>query len=318
MERFNEYLRTHRERKGIQLEEIASITKIHVRNLQLMESGQWHELPPAPFIRGFIIAYAKYVGIDGKEALERYYQENRLSTPSGDPNDDDGSSQSPLAAEVIEQSRGIPFGAIGAGLALTLVFAVAGTLIYIGGRESASPVAENPSANTETQRETAGTAGTPAPNVLPETAKDSAADTAKSAANTTAVVSPKPPTPEVQRTPLPPGFAHEISIALGKRSWVKIVVDNEKPKESVLAEGETLTIVAKKKVKVVLANAEGAKVAHNGMAQDGIAVRGTLRTYRFPANAQFPQDMPSPPKPKAPEPASIPEGDAAAGAATPE
>ena len=318
MERFNEYLRTHRERKGIQLEEIASITKIHVRNLQLMESGQWHELPPAPFIRGFIIAYAKYVGIDGKEALERYYQENRPSSPSGGPNDDDGSSQSLLAAEVIEQSRGIPFGAIGAGLALTLVFAVAGTLIYIGGRESAAPVAENPSASTETHRETAGAAGTPAPNVAPETAKNTAAETAKSAASTIAVVPPKPPSPDVQRTPLPPGFDHEISIALGKRSWVKIVVDNEKPKESVLAEGEKLTIIAKKKVKVVLANADGAKVTHNGVAQEGIAVRGTLRTYRFPTNAQFPQDMPPAPKPKAPEPASIPEGDAAAGAATPE
>ncbi len=314
MERFSEYLRTHRERKGIQLEEIASITKIHVRNLQLMESGQWHELPPPPFIRGFIIAYAKYVGIDGKEALERYYQENRPNTAASGTVEEDGSNPSPLAAEVIEQSRGIPFGAIGAGLALTLVFVVAGTLIYIGGRESATPVAVEAQTQTDMQRETAGETGTPAPNGAPETVKNVAADTAKSAVGTVAVA---PPKPEVQRTPLPPGFDHEVSIALGKRSWVKVVVDNDKPKESVLAEGEKLTIVAKKKVKVVLANADGAKVAHNGVAAEGIAVRGTLRTYRFPTNAQFPQDMPPPPKPKV-EPASIPEGDASAEAATPE
>lgn len=327
MERFSEYLRTHRERKGIQLEEIASITKIHVRNLELMESGQWHELPPEPFIRGFIIAYAKYVGLDGKDALERFYAESRpLSAPSGA--DDEPGTSPELAAEVIEQSRGIPFGAIGAGFALTLVFVVAGALIYIGGREgepgatttastdSAAPVADG-------QRETAASAAAAATKAAVPDVQKQAGDTAKAGASTVTGTTTAPPVPEVQRTPLPPGFEHEVSIALGKKSWVKTVIDSEKPKEAILPEGEKLTVIAKKRVKVVIANAEGARVMHNGVLQEGIAVRGTLRTYRFPSNAQFPQDVPPPPKERtneaersqsseAPPPAAAPTAEAPA------
>lgn len=306
MERFSEYLRIHRERKGIQLEEIASITKIHVRNLELMESGQWHELPPEPFIRGFIIAYAKYVGLDGKDALERFYAESRPVTVAATA-EEDPTASTELAAEVIEQSRGIPFGAIGAGLALTLVFAVAGALIYIGGRESGTPAtAETPSTATEdSSRETAGTTATTATKAaVAEAAKAPAVDGTKT--DKAEAASPSTPVPEVQRTPLPPGFEHEISIALGKKSWVKTVVDSEKPKEAVLPEGEKLTLIAKKKVKVVIANADGARVTHNGVLQEGVLVRGALRTYRFPAHAQFPQDVPPPPKerPPAAEPAT--------------
>jgi cytoskeletal protein RodZ len=297
MERFSDYLRTHRERKGIQLEEIASITKIHVRNLELMESGHWHELPPEPFIRGFIIAYAKYVGLDGKDTLERFYAENRPATTR--TNEEDPTASTELAAEVIEQNRGIPFAAIGAGVALSLVVGVAGALIYIGGQEPNAAVTTDASTTEESQRETAGAnTSAPSPQAAPVVAEKA---TDKSAGTAEVAKAAAPPVPEVQRTPLPPGFEHEVSIALGKRSWVKVVVDGEKPKESVLPEGEKLTVIAKKKVKVVIANADGAKVLHNGVVQPGIAVRGPLRAYRFPANAQFPQDVPPP---KQPEPES--------------
>lgn len=321
MERFSEYLRTHRERKGIQLEEIASITKIHVRNLELMESGQWHELPPEPFIRGFIIAYAKYVGLDGKEALERFYAESRPTTTATTA-DEDPTQSTELAAEVIEQSRGIPFGAIGAGLALALVVSVAGALIYIGGRETGAggtTAAAKPSDGAtkalDGHRETAGSIGTASP-VTNDTAKS--ATTADRA--TAPAASVTPPVPEVQRTPLPPGFDHEVSIALGKRSWVKVVVDAEKPKESVLSEGEKLTVIAKKKVKIVIANADGAKVTHNGTVTEGVAVRGPLRTYRFPTGAQFPQDVPPPPKERttSAEPATATDSVAPSDGTTPE
>src|SRR6476659_922751 len=75
MEKFGEHLKNQREKKGIRLEEIASITKIHLHSLELLESSQWEQLPPEPFIRGFIIAYAKYIGLEPQEVLERYYEE---------------------------------------------------------------------------------------------------------------------------------------------------------------------------------------------------------------------------------------------------
>lgn len=75
METFGAYLKAHREKKGIRLEEIASITKINLYNLELLEAGNFSKLPPEPFIRGFIIAYSKYIGLDPNEAVGRYVDE---------------------------------------------------------------------------------------------------------------------------------------------------------------------------------------------------------------------------------------------------
>src|SRR3989338_9461251 len=74
MDQFGLYLKNQREAKNIRLEEIASITKIHLHNLQLLERGEWSQLPPEPFIRGFIIAYAKYVGLDTKDIVRRFLE----------------------------------------------------------------------------------------------------------------------------------------------------------------------------------------------------------------------------------------------------
>src|SRR5687767_983500 len=74
-EKFGAYLKAQREKKGIRLEEIASITKIHLHSLELLEGSRWEQLPPEPFIRGFIIAYAKYVGLDSNDIIQRYQAE---------------------------------------------------------------------------------------------------------------------------------------------------------------------------------------------------------------------------------------------------
>ncbi len=75
MDNLGSYLKSQREERGIALEEIASITKIHVRSLEMIEHSQWKSLPPEPFIRGFLSAYSRYVGLDPKDVLEKYQLE---------------------------------------------------------------------------------------------------------------------------------------------------------------------------------------------------------------------------------------------------
>ena len=70
MQLFGTYLKEEREKREVRLEEIASSTKIHIQSLLLMEENRWKELPQEPFIRGFIAAYAKYLGLDSKETLK--------------------------------------------------------------------------------------------------------------------------------------------------------------------------------------------------------------------------------------------------------
>jgi cytoskeleton protein RodZ len=67
-----EFLRHERERRGITIEQVASATKIGVRTLHSLESDHYAELPAKPFIRGFVIAYCRFIGLDAKEVLGNY------------------------------------------------------------------------------------------------------------------------------------------------------------------------------------------------------------------------------------------------------
>ncbi len=67
-----DYLRTEREKKGISLEQLASATKVNIRLLSSLENDDYSELPAKPFIRGFVISYCRFVGLDSNEVLTFY------------------------------------------------------------------------------------------------------------------------------------------------------------------------------------------------------------------------------------------------------
>lgn len=69
MGRFGENLRRERELREITLEEIAAATKIGTRSLRALEEEKFDQLPGGIFDRGFVRAYARYVGIDEDEAV---------------------------------------------------------------------------------------------------------------------------------------------------------------------------------------------------------------------------------------------------------
>lgn len=66
---FGERLRRERELRGIKLEEIAESTKIGVRYLRALEEEDLGKLPGGIFSKGFVRAYARYLGIDEEEAI---------------------------------------------------------------------------------------------------------------------------------------------------------------------------------------------------------------------------------------------------------
>ena len=65
-------LREEREARSISIEEIASATKIVPRYLEALEADRLDQMPGGFFIRGIIRTYAKSVGLDPEEVLNRY------------------------------------------------------------------------------------------------------------------------------------------------------------------------------------------------------------------------------------------------------
>jgi cytoskeletal protein RodZ len=69
---FGEELRREREIRGISLKEIADSTKISKRFLDAIERNDHKTLPAPVFTRGFVREYARYLGLNSDEMVNRY------------------------------------------------------------------------------------------------------------------------------------------------------------------------------------------------------------------------------------------------------
>jgi cytoskeletal protein RodZ len=79
-----ERLRIAREAKGLSLDEVASQTRIPVRHLQHIESGDWEALPATTYSVGFVRSYGNAVGVDGSAlGAELRQQLGGASRPAG-------------------------------------------------------------------------------------------------------------------------------------------------------------------------------------------------------------------------------------------
>lgn len=78
---FGERLRREREMRRVSLDEISAATKIGTRLLRALEEEQFDLLPGGIFNKGFVRAYAKYLGIDEEGAVADYLEAHQGNDP---------------------------------------------------------------------------------------------------------------------------------------------------------------------------------------------------------------------------------------------
>ncbi len=72
METVGQYLKRERELRNISLSEISTATRIRKNLLAAIEEDR-HDLLPAPvFVKGFLVAYGKHIGLDPGDVVLRY------------------------------------------------------------------------------------------------------------------------------------------------------------------------------------------------------------------------------------------------------
>ncbi|MDX9731915.1 MAG: helix-turn-helix transcriptional regulator [Bdellovibrionales bacterium] len=99
-------LKENRERKGITLNEVSLSTKITVKTLIAIESGDPLTLPPKTFLRGFVRSYAVFLGIDADEILRTFHEE--MGSTLSRPVVQGGTSPSELNAAATEVASTTP------------------------------------------------------------------------------------------------------------------------------------------------------------------------------------------------------------------
>ncbi|MGB7406147.1 MAG: RodZ domain-containing protein [Pacificimonas sp.] len=132
-----ETLRAARLEQDRELSEIAEQTRVPLRHLAAIESGEHEELPALPYTMGFVKNYARAVGLDPEATAAQFRQESRLVARE----------PSVTILEPIDERRAPPRAAIFLGiglLAIVMLFGYAWADGWFGGVNDVAEVEDDP------------------------------------------------------------------------------------------------------------------------------------------------------------------------------
>ena len=66
------WLRRSRLRSGVEIDQIAAVTKINPSYLRYIEEEKFEDLPALVYVRGFVGAYARCIGLDPDRVVSSY------------------------------------------------------------------------------------------------------------------------------------------------------------------------------------------------------------------------------------------------------
>lgn len=130
MESFGDRLRQERERRGIPLEEVARAAKVSPHLLEALERDDLASLPGGPFNKGFVRAYARFIGLDPETTVAAYARVEEtqgLRTPDADKElRREGSRRVELRTEGDRRVLVLEWSLVRSGALLALVLIVFG------------------------------------------------------------------------------------------------------------------------------------------------------------------------------------------------
>lgn len=140
VENFGSYLKHERELRGVPLEEIAEVTKVHIRFLEALENNEFDQLPGEVFIKGYIRSYARVIGLDSEEMVTAY--DDNVGRERREELE-----KAHLASEKIRSRKknltGVVIGGIGLAGILVMGYLGVGSLVDKGDNGSDEPLSQN-------------------------------------------------------------------------------------------------------------------------------------------------------------------------------
>jgi len=76
-----QWLRAARERRGLTIERLSTLTRIQKDMLRRIEEENWSDLPVEAYVRGFLRAYARAVDLDEGEVLAAHRRARAAAPP---------------------------------------------------------------------------------------------------------------------------------------------------------------------------------------------------------------------------------------------
>jgi len=274
MESVGRYLNRERELRNISLKEISTATKIRESLLRAIEEDR-HDLLPSPvFVKGFLIAYGKYIGLDPSDVVLRYESDLKELNAYED--------KAPLRPRRKEWNRGFLVGTIVLIVGIIIIFNL-WRMPKEQGEHAPTRVEETPLAQEQS----------PAPPVVPKEE-----DTARLVEETISIEEVPLAETTVAETMNTRGETGGGDLALQIKAvedtWIAFQVDSDFPREITLKAGETFSQRADEQIKLKIGNAGGVNLIFNGeplgsLGDPGRIVRLSLTKsgYEFKTRDEF-------------------------------
>lgn len=82
MESVGELLRREREAQGKSIEDVAKVTRMSAQTLAAIEDGRFSALPAPVYVKGHLRTYARFLGLDEEEIIQRYMRSTKQNEPT--------------------------------------------------------------------------------------------------------------------------------------------------------------------------------------------------------------------------------------------
>ncbi len=268
MEPFGDYLKQARDKKGLSFEQVTTQTRIQERHLQALESEDFANLPAKVFAKGFVRSYAKVLGLDEEEALQRFLDVSNNYYEQHHP-------EQPHVQVTIEGGHRPPINWKIVGLAIVSLAAGALWYWFPSGQK---PITTLPQSEVASHRpETNEPEPVEAPATEEKEVSQPLDTTLPTQPEGATPVVPVPTTPEGPTVePAPPNPPSEapsvdslqtLEVEATQLTWVVVQSDQEAPNEALLQPGQRITWKAQKQFLLTLGNAAGVVVRLNGESQ---------------------------------------------------
>jgi len=309
---FGTRLRQEREQRGITLDQISRSTKIGTRFLQALEQDRFEQLPGGIFNKGFIRAYARFLGLNEEQTLSDYLAATSPGEPTPAASETAvppaGSPKIARAQAESEQSTSLPWGTFAMLLlVVALSFAIWG--FYTREREPSTPVkhpvapsanstgstappAASPSSDSQTPAEgqAADSQKPPAevetaPPQAPADSNHPAPTGSSTPADSLGLTKAEPPESSSTKAPVSTASlvtaSFIVHIKARKDAWVSIMADGKKLSEETLTGGAEKSIRAANQIIVRTGNAGALDLEFNGQKLPTQGAYGEVKTLEF-------------------------------------
>jgi cytoskeletal protein RodZ len=311
-ETLGKYLKNQRESKKISLREVANNTRVREHLLKAIEEDQYHLLPPATYVKGFLLAYAKYLRLDPNEVLLRYERVLKGEPDTPPPTEPPKTKQKILPTEPPKTKQKIPpteppkpKGKIPPaeppkpkqGIPPTQPSKPKQKVLWntkqtwvVGGVVVASlivfylffpypsklpikPIPEKPFPEKPIIEEKLPI--TPSPPVVATTPVPGE----KPVVEEKQPLAPSLPVPATTSVPEKKTFSLQLKAV--EETWVSLQVDDQPEKEMTFKAGEGISVQASNRIRIIIGNAGGLDLILNGKPLDKFGKPGEVLTLLF-------------------------------------